>query len=59
MFSLTLVGLLFPLIVVVAGVILLLVLLNTLGIVLGLLWPALPILIGLALIWRVLRGCRR
>ena len=58
MFSLTLVGLIVPLILVCVGIVVLVVVLNTVGILLGLLWPALPILIGVALIWRWMRGGR-
>ena len=59
MFSLTLAGLLVPLILAFAGIVLLLALVSVLGTLFGLLWPALPILIGLALLWRILRGGRR
>lgn len=58
MFSLTIVGLIVPLILVCVGIVVLVVILNTVGILLGLLWPALPILIGVALIWRWMRGGR-
>lgn len=58
MFSLTIVGLIVPLILVCVGIVVLVVVLNTVGILLGLLWPALPILIGVALIWRWMRGGR-
>ena len=58
MFSLTIVGLIVPLTLVCVGIVVLVVVLNTVGILLGLLWPALPILIGVALIWRWMRGGR-
>jgi hypothetical protein len=59
MFTLTLVGLLVPLVLVVAGVVLVLALVNVLGALFGLFWPTLPIVIVLALVWRILRGGRR
>jgi len=59
MLSLTLVGVLIPLILVFVGIVVLIAVLNTLGIVIGLLWPLLPILIGLALVWRLFRGPNR
>jgi hypothetical protein len=59
MLSLTLVSLSFPLILVVAGIVLLLALVNALGVLFGLLWPTLLILVGLTLVWRLLRGGRR
>jgi len=59
MFSLTLVGLLVPLVLVIAGVVVLLALVNVLGVLFGLLWPTLPVLIALAILWRILRGARR
>jgi len=58
MFSLALVGLIVPLILVCVGIVVLVALLNTVGLLLGLLWPTLPILIGLVLIWRWLKGGR-
>ena len=59
MLPLSLVAILVPLAFVVVGIVLLLVLVNTIGILFGLLWPALPILIGVAVLWRLLRGGRR
>ena len=59
MLPLSLVAILVPLAFVVVGIVLLLVLVNTIGILFGLLWPALPILIGVAILWRLLRGGRR
>jgi hypothetical protein len=59
MFCGSLVGLLIPLVLVFVVAIVLVSLLGTVGILLGLLWPTVPILIGLALIWRILAGRRR
>ena len=59
MITATLVGLLIPVILIFVGVTVLLALLSTIGVLFGFLWPALPIVIGFALLWRVFRGSRR
>ena len=59
MFTCTLVGLLVPLAVILVVLVLLISILSTVGVLFGLLWPGLPILIGLALVWRILFGRRR
>ncbi len=59
MLSLTLVGILVPLLLVAVGLTVLIAVLHAFGMVLGLLWPLLPIAIGLALIGRLVRGHRR
>ncbi len=56
MFCLTVAGIVIPLVVLGVGIVILI--LSLLGVLFGLLWPALPILIGLALIWRWWRGGR-
>lgn len=53
---LAIVGVLVPVLLICVGVVFLI--LNALGLLVGLLWPALPILIGLAILWRWLKGGR-
>jgi len=59
MFTCSFVGLLAPLALILVVLVLLVAILSTVGLLFGLLWPGLPILIGLALVWRVLFGRRR
>lgn len=56
MFCLTVAGIVIPVVLLAVGVVLLV--LTVLAALFGLLWPALPILIGAALIWRWCRGRR-
>lgn len=50
MFCLTVAGIVIPVILLSVGIVALV--LSLMGLLIGLLWPTLPIVLGLALIWR-------